>query len=134
MIINLCPYDISFYPEDAFQNLQKNNSLAWVADGVDESKLLRKIESSGVGRIFVKLDPIEREDFDGVPAVVMNYAPPKGFPPEMNEGDVYIVSHQTLSAAKASNSPLARFMATAYGVVKLRGSAGKVLGCMGLAF
>lgn len=131
MIINLCPHKVDFYPEAAFQNLEQLNPTTWVADSVDESKLMQSFEASGTARISTKTVPAN--DVDGIPCVTTQYGELTGFP-EIHEGDVYIVSLPTQSMAKASGHPLASVMASPYKVVRLRSNTSNILGCMGLSF
>lgn len=132
MIIAATNHDIHVYPEVAFVNLEQTNLTTWVADSVDESKIIAHFRSSGNARIDTKTQEVE--SVQGIPSVKTIYGELVGIPSIDPDEDVLIVSLPTQSMAKLANHPLAKAMASPFKVVRLRSNTSTVLGCMGLSF
>lgn len=131
MIINATPHAINIYHQSAFVNLEQLNPTTWVADAVDEDKLILNVDSTGIARIAVVTT--EGDEINGIPTVQTVYGELTGIP-ELNDDDIVVVSLPTQSAAKSCGHPLASRMATPYKVVRQRNNTSTVLGCMGLSF
>lgn len=129
-VINLTPHSVQVFSESQFVNLEQVNPTTWVADSV-EGTPLAEYKSEGLARISVSTEVIESE----LPGetVTTSYGEATGIP-EVEEGDVLIVSLPMKSMAVAANHPLASQMVSPYKVVRSRENGSVVLGCMGFTY
>lgn len=129
MIRNFMPHSYDVYKQEQFVNLEQTNPTTWIADGVQGEPIV-SVPSEGNVRMATTTKELGI-DAHGVPAFSTEYGEPNGFPTDIVEGDIVLVSLPTLSMMKASGHSLTAFVASPYNAVRLRSNTSQVLGCMG---
>ena len=130
--INLTPHVISIYTSTQFVGLKQTNSTNWVADGVKGNPIL-EVESSGCARISVCTEEIGIVG-DGVLIAHSTYGDAVGFPSDVTQDDVLIVSLRLQLRAKMIEHPLAKQLVSPYKVVRSADDGNIVLGAMGFTY
>ena len=123
------PHSFDVYNKEQFVNLEQTNTTTWIADGVEGEPIV-SVPSQGSVRMATSTQELG-VDNDGVPVYNTVYGEVSGFPTELNEGDVVLVSLPVVSMMKASGHPLSAFVASPYNAVRLRSNTSQVLGAMG---
>jgi len=123
------PHSFDVYAKDQFVNLEQTNPTTWIADGVTGDAIV-SVPSQGSVRMSTSTQEL-CVDSNNIPVYNTVYGEPSGFPTDLVEGDVVLVSLPVVSMMKASNHPLAAFVASPYKAVRLRSNTSNVLGCMG---
>jgi hypothetical protein len=129
MLLNYMPHSFDVYNKEQFVNLEQTNPTTWIADGV-EGEPIFSIPSKGSVRMSTSTQELG-VDNDGVPVYNTVYGEASGFPTDLKEGDVVLVSLPVVSMMKASGHPLSAFVASPYNAVRLRSNTSQVLGAMG---
>ena len=129
MIKNYMPHSFDVYAKEQFVNLEQTNPTTWIADGVEGLPIV-SVSSQGSVRMSTSTQQLG-VDSDGVPVYNTVYGEASGFPTDLNEGDVVLVSLPVVSMMKASGHPLQTFVASPYNAVRLRSNTSQVLGAMG---
>ena len=129
MLLNYMPPSFDVSTKEQFVNLAQINPTTWIADGTEGDSII-SVPSQGSVRMFTSTQELG-VDSDGVPVYNTVYGEASGFPTELNEGDVVLVSLPVVSMMKASNHPLSSFVASPYNAVRLRSNTSQVIGAMG---
>lgn len=129
MLLNYMPHSFDVYTKEQFVNLEQTNPTTWIADGVEGDPIV-SVPSQGSVRMSTSTEELG-VDSQGVPAYNTVYGEPSGFPTDLKEGDVVLVSLPVVSMMKASGHPLSAFVASPYNAVRLRSNTSQVLGAMG---
>lgn len=129
MIRNFMPHSFDVYAKDQFVNLEQTNPTTWIADGVEGDAIV-SVPSQGSVRMATSTEELG-VDSQGVTAYNTVYGEASGFPTDVVEGDIVVVSLPVVSMMKASGHPLSSFVASPYNAVRFRGNTSTVLGCMG---
>jgi hypothetical protein len=129
MIKNYMPHSFDVYAKDQFVNLEQTNPTTWIADGVEGDAIV-SVPSQGSVRMSTSTQELGVDE-QGVPVYNTVYGEASGFPTELEEGDVVLVSLPVVSMMKASNHPLSAFVASPYNAVRLRSNTSQVIGAMG---
>ena len=127
-IRNFTPHSFDIYAQDQFVNFEQVNPTTFIADGVEGEAIL-SLPSEGSVRIATSTESLGI--IDGIPAFKTVYGEASGFPADLNDGDVVIVSLPVVSSLNASGSPLAKYVASPYKAVRLRSNTSQVLGALG---
>lgn len=128
-IRNFTPHSFDVYCQSQFMNFEQVSPTTFIADGVEGEPIL-SLPSEGSVRIATSTEELGI-DSNGVPAFKTVYGEASGFPTDLNEGDVVIVSLPVVSSLNASGSPLAKYAASPYKAVRLRSNTSQVLGALG---
>jgi hypothetical protein len=128
-IKNYMPHSFDVFTKSQFINLEQTNPTTWIADGVEGNAIV-SVPSQGSVRMSTSTQELG-VDSNGVPVYNTVYGELTGFPTELEEGDVVLVSLPVVSMMKASGHPLSAFVASPYNAVRLRSNTSTVLGCMG---
>ena len=128
-IKNYMPHSFDVYKKEQFVNLEQTNPSTWIADGVTGESII-SLPSQGSVRMSTSTQELG-VDANNVPAYNTVYGEASGFPTDVVEGDIVIVSLPVVSMMKASNHSLAAFVASPYNAVRLRSNTSTVLGAMG---
>lgn len=128
-IRNFTPHFFDVYAQSQFVGFEQVNPTTFVADGVEGDAIL-SLPSEGSVRIATSTQELG-VDASGVPAYKTVYGEASGFPLDLNDGDVVIVSLPVVSSLNASGSPLAKYAASPYKAVRLRSNTSQVLGALG---
>jgi len=126
------PHSFDVYNESQFVGLEAINPTTWVADSVEGSPIV-SLPSSGSVRMATSTTPMGVDE-KGIATFKTVYGEPAGFPQDLVEGDVVIVSLPVVSMMHAANHPLAQYVASPYKAVRLKSNTSTVLGCMGYTF
>ena len=129
MLLNYMPHSFDVYNKEQFVNLEQTNPTTWIADGVEGEPIV-SVPSQGSVRMATSTQELG-VDNDNVPVYNTVYGEASGFPTDLKEGDVVLVSLPVVSMMKASNHPLSAFVASPYNAVRLRSNTSQVLGAMG---
>lgn len=129
MLLNYMPHSFEVYAKEQFVNLEQVNPTTWIADSTEGFPIV-SLPSLGSIRMSTSTESLGLGAF-GVPAYNTVYGEASGFPTDLNEGDVVLVSLPVVSMMKASNHPLSAFVASPYNAVRLRSNTSQVIGAMG---
>jgi hypothetical protein len=129
MIKNYMPHSFDVYAKEQFLNLEQTNPTTWIADGVEGDAIV-SVPSQGSVRMSTSTQELGVDE-QGVPVYNTVYGEASGFPTDLVEGDVVLVSLPVVSMMKASNHPLSTFVASPYNAVRLRSNTSQVIGAMG---
>lgn len=137
--INLCGnHTIQVFPESAFINLVSPRENTYTADSVDQDALILEVPESGSIRISMETEYLGSPD--GIPLYRTKYGELKLLDCPFLIDEIFekeltmIVSLPSLSLARQSGHPAARYMCSPYKVVRLASNTSTVLGCMGFTF
>jgi hypothetical protein len=127
-IRNFTPHSFDVYAQAQFVGFEQVNPTTFIADSVGGDPIL-SLPSEGSVRIATSTESLGI--VNGVPAFKTVYGEASGFPTDLNDGDVVIVSLPVVSSLNASGSPLAKYAASPYKAVRLRSNTSQVLGALG---
>lgn len=127
-IRNFMPHSFDAYKEKQFVNLEQLNPTTWIADGVEGEPII-SVPSEGSVRMSTTTGQVGVDEY-GLPIYKTVYGEATGFPTDLKEGDVVLVSLPVVSSMNASGHPLAAFAASPYKAVRLRSNTSTVLGAV----